>query len=302
MTFDRIQELITYLPDNSIYFDDIQSIDAQTLSINKFIKSYKDLAFGYHFVKTLVDSKIELPLTVDEEAIIDTYKFLKFNIFNPDIVFAISLTHPTNKSMEDTLKAFLISDEPYSKLSKITGLKEDIIKIYEQLFFNIRDRKQEALFIANTVYPDTRLVEIADNYTKNEDYGKLLMRSAYNNGIEDAAYFSGLKSDSFITSDINSSAEMAQKLEVAIMANGYFLARNGYLNTKSSGITHAKGILIAAKQGGQGNSMEDTEGAGILGDAMMDTFLDIKSEEMDNKLELYKEIEMSKEYKKEEEQ
>ena len=88
---------------------------------------------------------------------------------------------------------------------------------------------------------------------------------------------------------------MAQKLETAILANGYFIARNGYLNSKTTGIGHAQGLLIAAKQSGMDSSKEDTEGvAGTLGEDMMKSLLAIKGPEMQEKLALYKSIEENK--------
>lgn len=294
MTFERIQELAQYLPDTSIYFNEILGYTDQITSVNKFVKAYKDLQFGYKFIKSLVDADLTLPATVDEEELIDTFQFLKYNAYKPDVVFAISLTHPSNKNIEDAIKAFLITDESYDTLQSLTGISKEVLKIYEKLFFNIRDRKSEALFIANTVYPDSRMVEIMDNYAKNEDPGKILLRSAYNNGIEDVAYFSGLKVDCIANNTNISSPEIAQKLETALMANALYLCRNGFISQKNSGIGHAKSLLIAAKQGGQADNTQDTEGAGILGAAMMETFLSIKQPEMDNKLEIYKDSEMKK--------
>lgn len=294
MTFNRIQELVQYLPDNSSYFNEILGYTDQITTVNKFVKAYKDLQFGFHFVKSLADSDSAFPAVVDEYILNDAFQFLKYNAYKPDIVFAISITHPSNKTLEDSIKAFLVTDESYASLAKLTGLSEEVIRAYEQLFFNIRDRKQEALFIANTVYPDSRMVEIMDNYIKNEDPGKILMRSAYNNGIEDAAYFSGLKTDSILSNNDISSLELAQKLETALMANALYLCRNGFISQKSSGISHAKSLLIAAKQGGQSDTKQDTEGAGILGDAMMTTFLKVKQPEMDSKLSLYQSQELNK--------
>ena len=166
------------------------------------------------------------------------------------------------------------------------------MRIYEKLFFNVRDRKKEALYISSIVYPNTRMVEVMDNYTKTEDFGKILLRSAYNNGIEDAMYFSGLKIESFVNSDQTLAVEMAQKLETAIMANAYFLARNGFLGGRNNGIGHAKGLLIAAKQSGMDTNKEDTEGmGGTMGEDMMKSLLSIKGPEMQKKLEMYKSIE-----------
>ncbi len=292
MTFERIKELAQYIPDKSNYYNNLTGNSIQINIVNKFIKAYSDLQFGYKFIKVLIDEKIELPLTVDEPELIDTYQFLKFNSFKDHIVHAISLTHPSVKNIEDTIKAFLISDESFEKISKFTGIEVKVLKAYEKLFFNIRDRRSEALFLANVVYPNTRLVEMEDNYSRTEDPGKILLRSGYNNGAEDIMYFSGLKPEDF--GDLSSSSELAQKLESSIMQNACILAKNSFLNTRSIGIVNAKGLLMAAKQGGQDTSKEDLEGVGCLGDAAMNELLRIKQPEMDEQIKKIQMIEEEK--------
>lgn len=305
MTFERIKELANLLPETCLYFQEDMSNslsrfnDPETVItnvINKFLIAYKDLAFGYKFIKTLIKENIKLPLSVTEDALVDLYQFEKFRIYNDNVVHALSLTHPSNKNIEDNIKAFLITDEPLDKLEKVLGIKKEVLHIYEQLFFNVRDRKHESLFIANLVYPNSRVVETMDNYIRNEDTGNILLRSAYNNGIEDISYFAGLKSKSLLSSDaIVSSTEMAMKLESAIMATGYFLARNGFLSQRNAtGISHAKNLLIAAKQGGQDNTNEDHEGMGSLGEMAMTALKEIKGPEMEAKLDKYVELEMAK--------
>lgn len=281
MTFERIQQLIELLPETSSYFRDILNYTPQVTAINKFLCAYKDLSFGFHCVKALVKDNIEYPISISEPALYKTYMFEKYGVEDKDVIFALALTHPSNKSMEDSIKAFLITDEPLDKIAKLTGLKKEVLDYYEKLFFNIRDRKDEALFIANVVYPNTRMVELSDGYLKNEDNGRLIIRAAYNNGLDDALYFSGLKADTILSSGANATA-MATRLESLIMANGYFLARN-FLNSKSNGISHARNLLIAAKQGGQGTGDSDLEGVGSLGAYAMQALKDIKAKEIEQK-------------------
>lgn len=281
MTFNRIQQLINLLPNNSSYFREILSYTSKVNSVNKFLCAYKDLAFGYHIVKSLILDNIEFPAEViDEDVLYRTYLLEKYDAYDEIIVYAMALTHPGNKTMEDAVKAAIISDESYYSIGKAYGMPSEVIEAYEQLFFNVRDRKNEALFIANLVYPDTRLVELSENYFKTEDKGRIIMRSAYNNGLGDASYFIGLKNmNNLINSGLNS-VDSASQLEAAIMVNGLFLARNGALNAKTSGINQAKGILIAAKQGGQDTSNTDTEGIGTLGDTAMGFLQDMVNKDI----------------------
>lgn len=281
MTFERIKELIKLLPNNSSYFSDILSYTPQVNAVNKFLCAYKDLAFGYHIIKALIKDHIQLPPDIDEDILYSTYMFEKYNEEDWDIIQAISFTHPSNKTMEDAIKAAIISDTSFEDLEKIYGISKRALYAYEQLFFNIRDRKKEALFIANLVYPDTRFVELNDNYLKEEDRGRLLIRSAYNNGLADTSYFIGLKNMENLISAGMTSVDAASQLESAIMVNGLFLARNGAMNTRNSGISQAKGILIAAKQGGQDTANTDLEGVGSLGDMALQALRDMTREDLE---------------------
>lgn len=297
MTFERIKFLIDLLPDDSDYFREILNFTPQINAINKFICAYKDISFGYKFIKAFAKSDKEFPVMVDEPVLTKAYNFEKYGIEDEDTIFAISITHPSNKTLKDAIEAFLITDEPLDKLSEVTGFPVSVLNTYEQLFFNVRDRKKESAWIATLVYPDSRMVEVKDNYIKNEDHGKLLLRSAYNNGLEDAAYFVGHKIDSLLTSGA-SSAEMSNKLESVLLTNGYFLARNGFINqrgTGSTGIAHARSILIAAKQGGQDANNTDTDGLGGLGEeGLMAALMEIKGPEMEEKTENLAKIEITK--------
>lgn len=294
MTFERIRELIDYLPLTSSYFKEVLNYTAQVTAVNKFMCAYKDLSFGYKFIKALIKDNIKLPAAVSEDYLRELYFFEKFgDTSNQDVIFAISLNHPSSQTMADSIKAFLITDESFDKIEKITGIPKRVLECFEQLFFNIRDRKNESLFIASKVYPNTRMVETQDDYLKTESFGNLILRSAYNNGLEDAAYFSGLKMANSVLNE-KSSAVSALQLEAAIMANAYFLAKNGMINQRHNALSSAKGLLIAAKQGGAETTENDNEGITSLGESIWDAIRDIKGPEMQRKLDAITENEIKK--------
>jgi hypothetical protein len=106
------------------------------------------------------------------------------------------------------------------------------------------------MFIKNVVYPDGRMVEMFDDYLKNEDLGRILLRTGYNNGAEHVLHFAGFKSG--LLNTLASGNTMPAQLEALFMANGYLLARNGWLNQRADavGLYNARSIMQAAKQGG----------------------------------------------------
>ena len=297
MDAQRIQYLAQFIPDTSDYFRySLSSFGDQTSShqrqIDRFLVAYRDLSFGYHFVRALVKDNIDLPPDVSEQEIIDFYWFEKTGEPSDALIQSLSISHPSSHFLENSLQAMLLTGAPFSEISRVTGISTDVIKTYERLFFNVYDRREESLFIANVVYPEHRLVETMEGYIKEADAGSVLKRSAYNNGLDDVAYFIGLKVESIEGSLAGGNAqEMANRLESSIMANGYYLARNGFLNQRSSsGVASAKSLLVAAKQGGDDGGEQDSYGATSIGDSLVEELQRVKGAEVRKRIETQQDI------------
>ena len=71
MKFSRIQELSELIPKDSKYFNLLESSDS---GLNKFAYCYKDLAFCWHFVRSL--EKHGKPPTVTENYLVRAYNYL----------------------------------------------------------------------------------------------------------------------------------------------------------------------------------------------------------------------------------
>ena len=291
MNFDRVYELVQYLPEDSEYFSGpnaLSSVESNNeLDVRKFLLAYKDLMFGYRFVKSLVKAKKKLPLVVKEKSLKNLYKFETRKHKDRNIIHALALRDKSNKFYRNTLESlFLADDATYKVIAEKTGIKKEVVYLYEQLFFNVMDRKDDFAFIAETVYPEHRFVEFEDNYTKNESSNFLLKRSSYNNGIDDVLHLAGFKSENNI--DANNVTENANRLESTILSNGYYLARNGYLNQRSStGINNAKNIIAATKQGGGEALDEDTDGIANsdIGSIFMEDAVSGSKQELEGMLE-----------------
>lgn len=263
MNYKTISTLLEYLPEDE-EFATSNFFGGSTSSLQhgvldqasaRFIVAYKDLSLGWKSARILANSDVAFPCFLSGEDLwvfkaylycIDNKKF-----FNRAVAEARALASNQMSRDNETIRALLISDEvDYRYIANRTGLSLDTIKAYERLFFNIVDRKEDHMFIKNVVYPDGRMVEMFDDYLKNEDLGKILMRTGYNNGAEHVLHFAGFKSG-LLHSLANGNA-MPTQLEALFMANGYLLARNGWLNQRSNavGLHNARGILQAAKQGG----------------------------------------------------
>lgn len=300
MDAQRIQYLSQFIPRSSDYFryslgTASSHVSSNQPEIDRFLIAYKDLSFGYHFVRSLVKEGVNIPPDVFEPEILDFYWYERSGHSSPSLIHALSLHHPSNQFMENAVQALLLSDASLQDIAKTAGISYEVLRYYEQLFFNVRDRRDESLFIASVVYPEHRLVETMEGYIRDVDAGSFLKRAAFNNGLDDAAYFVGLRVEDIDAANSSNAREMASRLESSIMANGYYLARNGFLNQRSAqGLNAARGLIIAAKQGGEDSAELDTFGAGSLGDALVEELQKVKGGEMlerikqqQNELETY---------------
>lgn len=291
MDANRIQYLSQFIPDDSDYFRySLTGFGEQTSQhqrqIDRFLVAYRDLAFGYHFVRALIKCGCELPPDVDEQEVIDFYWFERTGEPRGAIVETLALHHPSAHFIENAIQAMLLTFAPIDEIAAKLGVSSDVLRTYERLFFNVFDRREESLFIANVVYPEHRLVETMEGYTREADFASILKRSAYNNGIDDVAYFIGLNVESVTAAHQSNAREMANRLESSIMANGYYLARNGFINQRScTGVASAKSLIVAAKQGGEDNSEMDSYGATSIGDSLVKELQSVKGGEMLRRIE-----------------
>lgn len=263
MNYATISTLLEYLPENeefvtsSYYGGNSSSAVHGPLdqASTRFVLAYKDLSLGWKSARLLARCDTPFPCFLHGEDLwlfkaylhcLDSKKF-----FNRAVAEARGLASNQMRRDNETINALLISDDvDYKYISNRTALAIDTIKAYEKLFFNIQDRKADYMFIKNVVYPDGRMVEMFDDYLKNEDLGKILLRTGYNNGAEHVLHFAGFKSG--LMQDLASGNSMPGQLEALFMANGYLLARNGWINQRANavGLHNARNILQASKQGG----------------------------------------------------
>lgn len=263
---------------------------AHAYDIDRFLYYYKSLEFGWKFVKSMIHHGQKLPAEAfEEEALHRAYYFeKKMSCGDYEMRRALSIGLPQDSYERNVINGLLMVDDiTYEEVANQTGISEEIIRLYEQLFFNIMDRKQESTFLAEVVYPDGRLVEALEGYVAKESSAKLFMRSGYNNGVHDVLYVAGMKTNLLQSMSANDSAD---KLESLIMANGYLLARNGFVSQRNaSGVQSAKGLILAAKQSGTENSQLDSSDPACYGDTITSDMDAIKireantiSEHLDN--------------------
>ena len=290
MKFSRIQELSALIPEDSEYFDFTSHVgeNEHTRDIAKFATCYKDLAFCWHFIKSYQGRNKDI--VVQEDYMTRAYNYLYRNVRDPELEQAIAYDSILDPFYKNSIKSMLfVEGISIDVIAKKLGVAKNIIYLYEKLFFNILDRKDEHMFIASLVYPESRMEELDPRYLEKVNWSSVARRSAYNNGAAEAMAVIGFKNTHIME---GSAEDNSVRLEGAIMANAYFLVKNGFANSRTAvGLSNAKNLIAAAKHGGnEDQGQEIGVGVASLGSILQAEVLKYQEPMIQRRLDYEKEI------------
>ena len=196
------------------------------------------------------------------------YEWMRGFTDDPGISFAAVLASNVKMKAERQLIESLLLCHDYTceKAAAATGLSPDALWMYEQLFFNVRDRYNESTLLASYVYDQTRLVEVVDGYIAYENFQKILQRTGYNNGMAYVLNLAGTPNGRAALNTL-SLRDTKEKLELEFMRNGLLMVSSGFINQRinAAGVQRAQALISAGKMGG--NEPEQT-GTGMFDNDM----------------------------------
>lgn len=299
MTKDQIYDLLELLPAGVSLHGELAapvSGNPQTRfreheqRMLRYAAAYADLQFGWRYVQVLLNNNIEFTPLMREIAgpeIVATYDYFACDTREPAVMDAWMIAASRERVFDRRVVEALLVSKSYDveQVQKLTGLGSDAIAAYEKLFFNIIDRRKESLFIASVVYPNSRIVEMCEGYMNEPEnhFGKILQRSGFNNGLPDLLYLSGHAEGNGLLSQL-ATRETAGLLELTLMANAYILARNGWINQHTHGITQARGLIAAGKAGGDNNDPSLDSPFATLGSTLQQELVSCKRAEAERSL------------------
>ena len=245
----------------------------------RFMEAYLNLDFGWYAAKSLAAHRQDFPCVCEGE---DNMVFRAF-LYNcstryPDQVIreVCELTTPATAPIREAIEAlFLVKGATIEKVAETVGIRKEVISAYEKLFFNVIDRKADEAFLARSIYPNSRLVEMYSTYLDGEPFGEVLKRAARTSGAWDVLYMAGYTGGLLHAMPGH---EITAQFESIILTNGLIMARNGWLNqqTGSMGLHHARSVLTAAKIAGQDTAPRSPMSS--LGDTISSEIQTVKGE------------------------
>jgi len=281
MTGTEINRLCTFLPsdDDNVLVDHYRRNDDyvnRDLGLDdhllaRFLRNYKDMGFGWNWARILARNDLPFPPTATSanDWLWRAYLYHrnKSKYRDETILRTASYITPGNAVQRHIIRALLITVNATPKsIAPLVNLPVEVVEAFQTLFFDIEGRRDDLMFTASVVYPKTRMVEMFRNYMENEALETVLLRAGYNHGPDYVLFLAGLRNSLSVESD---SKETIAKLEALFMSNAYILAKSGWLNTNGPGLSHARTLMAAAKQGGQDtrdSPLTAADGAAMQGD------------------------------------
>lgn len=266
MTLDRIYELVSLLPPESTYphsaplpLHDHMGRSTRSLEQDRRAAARTDPRFGWKFVMCFVRLGLKLPDLAKETILNRAYRYEMLHERDSLISEAILLDHRLMSFARNVIQASLIIEGlSYRDIGEQIGYDKEVVYAYEQLFFNVRDRRSDRAYIASLVFPDHTTVELSPHYTQMTHSNQHLMRMAWRHGAEPMLNLAGMQARN-VEHQAN---EMGRRLESAIMANAVQVSRLGLLNQANvPGLMHGRAIITATKQSG----VEQTQDESVIG-------------------------------------
>ena len=247
--------------------------------------------FGYKFVRSFLDSRRDLPLSVEEKWLISFFRMERYHIYNRHVAEALSWTESHRTKHKAVVEAFLVCGKlSIPDIAQKTALHAASITAYEQLFFNVRDRLEDNVYISNLVFPEGIVDQLRPNYFLTTSPEDLYLRAGYTAGSDDILFFAGMKGGNTLDD------EAANLLETNIMNEASRYARNGGLGQRNMPqISSAKAIIVAKKSAGTGDRPPDDSGWSDMGSMIRSQLMEKSEQTVDDILGGGKSIEVESE-------
>lgn len=213
---------------------------------------YNNPAFGRSFIDQHINQGLRLSPQVTEPYLRRYYEYRRYGHYYEDICEATSWTDPIRAYDKSVVQCLLIAQEPLEESAQMVGYDLEALKAYDQLYFNVRDRRNDLAYLTQLVYPAGRKPEYMQDYLESVLLEKWAMRAAYNNGIDDALHLLGFRSR------LPEGGDLSQAFHQLVMANALVSGRNGGINQRGQPAIRA-GLSIASSEliGGSGGNSSD---------------------------------------------
>jgi hypothetical protein len=189
MKVSEIRRLVHQLPPNCPYFrrafpDDPAKLRNSTRT-DRLAIILNDVAFGWNLGSSYAEAGLDTPRFITQTAVVRANGWLRHpECTDFNVTEAQALNMPDSKAQRDLLRALLCCrDVSLQEIAAACEIDPDVLGLFDQLFWNFRDRAGESLFVAQLLYKHTRFPGQADRTDEVADSGLRLCRLGYEKGM-----------------------------------------------------------------------------------------------------------------------
>jgi hypothetical protein len=298
MNADELRDTIRTLPRNSVaYLYNYQNkgrdnhtggMEAQDLA-----EANMDPQWGWSIALRYQRSDRPLPASLRDPSIRRAYYYLR-GMQDQGVASAHAIRYGLRYyTARAALVGFLSArDISIEGIASLLGLEVDVVQLYGDLFFAIRDRI--AAHGMTALFPEGRLGAIIEAEKDYHDSERILMRAGRDYGWREVARMTGL---AHLEQAGESNERVLEDLDRQVAANARMLARMGHLNRpKSVGIQHGKALQSRKKVEDirKGLTPDDESGLGSYGMAapVLEHFRRISDPDIQHRLALERQKQM----------
>lgn len=282
MTRKRIQQLSALLPTNAPYLrghndrylSKMAGATNRSHEVLRLAVCTNDPMFGWNFIRSFVDLNIGLPCEAADEALTRGYAVEMEGWHDPYILEALSLEQAPCNYLRGLVQAMLMDPQMgISEISDRLHIDNEVLLVYDQLFFNVRDRLDERAYLAQLAFPHGTMVEMQDDYATRESLDFLMRRAVLKHGFTEAMQVAGMDT----TSREFDSAVIAERVKAMLYADGLKKLKFGMTGPRE---TQTVVRLLSAQEAGGGDqrNADDVMGLSAISAAggVMDTIREIQ--------------------------
>jgi hypothetical protein len=193
-----------------------------------------------------VELRRPLPVTVYESELLRAYCYLRYRNGDQDVRAAFELRRQQNGARCILLECLLLRGEwTEGAIARKLSLTEAAIRIYGTLFWGVRDRLDDRIYVNTLVYPESRQVELVPGYYQKERPRNLALRLAVGCGPEAAEEYLGMLQEG----TGSSRTKEAKAFAARVLNTGNFWLKMGFLHQNLEAVkTAVKVVRLQRRQ------------------------------------------------------
>lgn len=265
---DIISKLVDNLPESSQLYlgsDYSGSKGSTDLRLHRRSKASMDPRFPWAYVMDHIRRDEPLPAIVDLydlEYLTDAYCFQEGFVENDDLMRAMMWLQPEFDNFRGCLEAcLLLRDTSLEQIAEHFRINIDSLRLYERLFYSVRDRLDDVTFFGPQHVPHTHAALQDDSYWRYASAATIMKHAAVTlgGGMENALLVFGATDLPSMPTSQMMELFRSMSLRAALVA----AATGGHYRARNPVMSMMRGLLIAQESNPNLNKPQDDSRVGV---------------------------------------